>query len=203
MRRFQRGVRPAVLADKEEAWGLEWEERHAQGGAFSWRVVDKLPLNQHLLPALKEQTQDHCSFCDIFPVTPPSRDTIEHFKPKSRFPTEAFLWINLYYCCMHCQLQKKEKFDEDLLRPDAQDYSFDRYFRWDFTRGELLVNERGSDADRRRAKITIELYGLNQGHPRLRRREIGLWIRRDGLPLDDFAYRDFLEESDRSTSGQV
>ena len=141
MRKFERAAEPEFLAAKWQAWGLEWEQRRAEkpGAAFYWHQVEGVPVNQKLLPLLKAQTQEHCSFCDNYPVSPPSIDTIEHFRPKARYPREAYHWPNLYYCCMHCQ-QKSDSFDEGALRPDAEDYCFDSYFRWDFTLGIIEPN---------------------------------------------------------------
>lgn len=137
MRRFQRAAEPDFLLGVWETWGLEWEQRHAAnpGAAFNWRKIGGERVNQKLLPHLKAQTQDHCSFCDNFPVSPPSLDTIEHFRPKSLYPRDAYRWGNLYFCCMHCQ-QKSAEFAEAALHPDAIDYEFDRYFRWDHTLGD-------------------------------------------------------------------
>jgi hypothetical protein len=67
------------------------------GGGGTKLTIDAAKVNQKLLPLLKNQTQDHCSFCDAFPVDPPSIPTIEHFRPKTAFPKEAFKWENLYY----------------------------------------------------------------------------------------------------------
>ena len=150
-------------------------------------------MNQAILPLLKQQTQDHCSFCDIFPVSPPSMDTIEHFRPKARFPREAYHWSNLYFACMYCQ-GKGDRFDESALQPDAADYSFDRYFRWDYTHGTLEVNERATAEDQLRARATIALYRLNEQHPTLRRREPLRRAKLPDEPIDHFPYRDFLGE---------
>lgn len=191
MRRFTRAPEPEFLAQRCEAWGLDWERRLAAGGRFHWHQVEGKAVNQRLLPLLKQQTQDHCSFCDNYPVSPPSIDTIEHFRPKARFPRDAYRWSNLYYACAFCQ-QKGDAFDEATLRPDADDYSFDHYFRWDYTRGTLEVNELALPADQHRAKVTIALYRLNDQHPRQRRLQA---LRRGKLmdePLDNFAYRDYL-----------
>jgi hypothetical protein len=65
---------------------------------------------------------------------------------------------------MHCR-QKGEKFNELLLRPDSDDYEFDRYFRWDFTLGTIEVNAKATEDEQRRAEVTRTLYGLNIGHP--------------------------------------
>jgi uncharacterized protein (TIGR02646 family) len=191
MRRFDRLPEPEFLTDKWEAWGLEWERRSSEGQAFYWHQVDGEPVNRRLMPFLKTQTQDHCSFCDNYPVSPPSLDTIEHFKPKSKYPREAYKWTNLYFCCVYCQ-QKSDAFNEAALQPDAEDYSFERYFRWDWTLGTLEVNERATPKDQARAKATIELYNLNKRHPALRKRALHQRAKDADSPLDDFAYRDYV-----------
>ena len=193
MRKFQRAAEPEFLAAVWEKWGLEWERRRAANAnaAFHWHQVDGERVNQKLLPTLKAQSQDHCSFCDNFPVSPPSIDTIEHFRPKALYPREAYRWTNLYFCCMHCQ-QKNDGFDEAALQPDAIDYHFEHYFRWDYTLGRIEVNERASPQDQQRARVTIRLYRLNEGHPNLRKRELRRRAQGADHPLDDFAYRDYV-----------
>ena len=193
MRKFTRLPAPEFLLDKWEAWGEEWKRRHDADPAarFDWHTVEGERVNHKLLPALKAQVQDHCSFCDNYPVCPPSHETVEHFRPKTDFPREAYRWENLYYCCDCCQ-RKGDEFDEALLRPDAEYYAFDRFFRWDYTRGTLEVNERASAEDQRRASVTLKLYRLNVGHPSLRRRELRRRSLMPNEPLDDFAYRGFV-----------
>lgn len=193
MRKFQRGEEPDFLAQNWAAWGSDWELKQAAGRAFYWHEIGGEPVNQKLLPFLKAQTQAHCSFCDSYPVSPPSRDTIEHFRPKSRFPREAFHWPNLYFCCDYCQQKAAAEFDETVLRPDADDYEFDRYFRWDFTLGTLHPQEAASPKDRQRAARTIRLYRLNEGHPSLRRREARRRFKLKDEPLEEFPYRDYLD----------
>ncbi len=193
MKKFDRLPCPEFLELKWTEWGIDWESRRAANpkASFYWHVVDDSPVNTRLMPKLQSQTQGHCSFCDFFPVSPPSIDTIEHFRPKAEYPREAYKWSNLYYCCMHCQ-RKEGAFDDDVLSPDAADYSFERYFIWDFASGEVCVNPAAAPGDQRRAAKTISYFRLNCGHPILRRRELK---RRASLPTescDDFAYRLFV-----------
>ena len=194
MRKFIRLEEPDFLAAHWENWGREWDRRHREnpGAAFHWHQIDHMPVNQKLLPLLKKQTQDHCSFCDNFPVSPPSIDTIEHFRPKAHYPLDAYRWGNLYFCCNYCQ-QKSDDFDDAALQPDAAEYEFDRYFRWDYTLGTIEVNEQASAEDQGRVLATIKLYRLNEGHPSLRKRELRKRAQGQADPLDDFAYRDFIE----------
>ena len=193
MRRFERTPEPDFLADRWERWGLEWEDRRTQNPAaqFHWHEIAGEKVNQKLLPLLKAQTQAHCSFCDAFPVSPPSIDTIEHFRPKTTFPRDAYRWANLYFCCMHCQ-QKGDEFDEALLCPDAADYEFERYFRWDFTTGELKVNELALAEDQHRAALTITIYQLNQGHTTLRRLALKNRATNPQGSLDELPYRHYV-----------
>ncbi len=91
---------------------------------------------------------------------------------------------------MYCQ-QKRDDFDDALLRPDAADYEFDRYFRWDFTTGEMKINTLAPSEDQHRADVTIRLYRLNEGHPRLRK--LALQSRPTDMAVvsDEFSYRHF------------
>jgi uncharacterized protein (TIGR02646 family) len=193
MRKFQRVNQPEFLVDRWEGWGAAWERRLLNNprAKFIWPEFKGKRINKLLLPPLKEQTQDHCSFCHSFPVSPPAIDTIEHFRPKSLFPREAFRWENLYFCCSHCQ-QKFEKFDEDLLRPDADDYNFDKYFRWHLTNGTLEVNKDVSMQHQRRAEVTIMLYRLNDGHPAWRKLAMRKREQGRNIPLDEFPYRHYV-----------
>jgi uncharacterized protein (TIGR02646 family) len=200
MNPFKRAAEPAFLIKNWESWGREWEDRKAQNPSarFHWHQINGTPVNQLLLPMLKEQTQAHCSFCDAFPVAPPSIDTIEHFRPKSKYPRIACKWDHLYYCCDWRQ-QKGDGFDEALLKPDDESYSFDRYFRWDYTQGLLMINERATPENQKRAEAVIVYYKLNEGHPSLRKRELRRRSRFVDDPLDDFAYRNFVDASSVSS----
>jgi uncharacterized protein (TIGR02646 family) len=193
MRRFQRLPAPQFLTERWEQWGREWEQRRRENAsaAFHWHRLDDEAVNDKLLGPLMAQVQDHCSFCDNFPVCPPSKDTIDHFRPKTLFPLLAYNWENLYYCCDFCQT-KGNFFHDDLLQPDSPEYTFERFFLWDFTTGEILVNPLASPEDKRRAECTRTNYRLNEKHPRFRRMARRRRGRFNDDPLDDFAYRDFV-----------
>lgn len=179
MRRFKRLDEPEFLAQRWKSRGDDWKRRRDANprAQFHWHELDRQPVHHLLLPRLKEQTQQHCSFCDNFPV---QTDTIEHFRPKSRFPRDAYRWENLYFCCSACQ-RKGDDFDEAALQPDAEDYTFDRYFRWDWTRGTIKPNDLAAPADQHRAEVTIRLYRLNEQHPRFRKD----WLRRRAKLRDE------------------
>ena len=172
MRKFVRVSEPEVLVVNGERWGEDWEQRRSENfdTAWTWHQSAGVPVNRSLLEPLKLQTQEHCSFCDAFPVCPPSDETIEHFRPKALYPRDAYRWSNLYLCCRFCQ-QKEGTYDDGMLRPDSVDYRFDRYFHWDFTRGRIEVNPQASGEDQIRAENTRRYFRMNEGHPLLRLRE--------------------------------
>jgi uncharacterized protein (TIGR02646 family) len=199
MRKQLRAPAPKFLHDVWEPWGLEWEVklRGEKPATWSWRQINGEKVHHQLLPILKTQAARHCSFCDAFPVSPPSNETIEHFRPKSRFPRQAWQWENLFFCCDFCQTKKGEKWEDGLLAPDAPDYEFADYFWPDATSGEILIRPDISPEKQAKAEITLRLYGLNRpGHcaQRLVAQE-----RRSALPswdIDRFPYRDFMNSEE-------
>lgn len=198
MRKQTRPPTPQVLVQNGERWTAQWVELRNQNpsASFQWYRVGGQTAREWLLPHLKEMTQDHCAICDCFPLYDRSNEPIEHFKPKSdpRFYSDAYAWKNLYYCCEHCQGVKRERWHDDLLRPDADDYSFERYFLFDYTIGEIKPNSLASTADQARALVTIAIYGLDQsGKRRGRCLELRRWQRSSPRVLNEYSYRDFLE----------
>lgn len=200
MRRFTREPAPHFLESGSADWNKRWQEGRDDNpkAQFRWPQIQGTPLNQLLIGTedspgpLKRQTDAHCSYCEQFPISPPGTETIDHFKPKSLFPTEAFSWDNLYFACNHCQ-RRGDSWDARLLRPDAPDFEFSRFFLWDFTTGELLPNPAATAEDQARALCTIESFQLNQKHPgqRLRQQKLRRANPEDELAL--FPYRSFLE----------
>ncbi len=200
MRKFERAGEPAVLKENADKWNNQWTERckAAPNASFAWYVCDGRSAKYHILPTLREQTQGHCSFCDAFPVGGVSYETVEHFKPKTQFPENAYTWTNLYYCCDSCQGAKRELWDELLLRPDASDYHFSDYFEFDYTTGEIRPNQLVSEGQKHRAAITITIYGLDGSFRRRNRLlEARRWSRSGEVkpPIDEYAYRDFLGDA--------
>lgn len=198
MRKQVREPAPGFLAENWEQWGVEWERRLMAnpGCTWDWRQVGNERVNQRITPRLKAQTREHCSFCDFHPVRPPSDEPIEHFRPKRLFPRLAWQWENLFHCCRCCQ-SKGDQWDEALLKPDAEDYEFSRYFFRDFTNGRLEAQPGADAIDRERAEVTIRRYGLNEhGHPAQRLVELERRSGLKGWSLDRFSYRDFMEAYD-------
>lgn len=152
-------------------------------------------LNHILRPILAAQTQQHCSFCDSFPIEPPGKETIEHFRPKSTYEERAYEWDNLFLACSCCQSAKGEDFDDALLKPDEDGFEFDDWFLADLTDGKLEPHPGLLGVERNRAKMTIELYGLDSPEQRAARK---LWIheygpKHRGSALDHLPFREWMK----------
>lgn len=130
---------------------------------FPWKVSINgrgVDIKKVLLPLLLEVTNRHCAFCDTHPLTPDFHPiSIEHFEPKSKRPEKAYSWENLFPACDGCTRNKGDRFDEKLLKPDDDSYSFDAHFR---ISGEGWL-ECKQKQKKSRASITIDIYKLNRG----------------------------------------
>ncbi|MFA7239591.1 MAG: hypothetical protein WC091_05710 [Sulfuricellaceae bacterium] len=156
---------------------------------FGWRSP---ACYQEIRRQLSVMTQAHCAFCDGA-IGVESRETVEHFRPKSTFPDLAYEWNNLFPCCDLCQSNKLEKFDPALLKPDELEYAFDNYFVANFSTGEIEPSPHTDANARRQADVTIRLYGLNlPARKKARKREWEAYQRDAQAALDDYNYRFFL-----------
>lgn len=179
---------PIWLQENYKKWGKKWEENHKNKQPWKWFSYQNEQVNHLLLPELKKMSQNHCAFCDAYPMGR-IPNTIEHFRPKSKYPLLAYTWENLFLCCGNCQ-QKGEKYDKHLLKPDKNRYHFDNYFIYNFATGEIEPNPAKSEEHQQCAKITIEIYQLNKDFRNEdRRQEYQRFINSKTQFVEDFAYR--------------
>lgn len=198
MMKFERPPQPDFLRENYKQWGREHKARRMDNptSSFQWRTYAGQPVNQLVLAALEPVAKQHCAFCDGYPLGPFARQTLEHFRPISRYPQLCYAWPNLFICCDQCQAAKRDSFDKKLLKPDAADYSFQRYFVINYKTGEIEPNPGATAIEQQRAQFTIALYGLNEhGRPQSRINESRKYqgLLEKGYTLDDFSYRFFLE----------
>lgn len=197
MRKFFRGAPPDFLHKHWQTWGERYATNRATnpGFVFQWPQIKRKKISTLLLPLLAKLTDGHCSYCDNFPLR--SRESsIDHFRPKSKpeYYQEVCRWENLYMCCPNCQQHKLEQYNEFLLRPDDEHYSFDEYFIYSFTTNEILPNPAASELSQQKARTTIDVFGLNdQGHPTARRHNLERYQAKAGegnlIETSDFPYR--------------
>lgn len=192
MRKLERSESPPCLAEAAPGWTQSFVQARADNPAhrFSW---PHRPCYAQVRERLVQMTGNHCAFCDGS-VGVESRETVEHFRPKSQFPALAYEWVNLFPCCDHCQSAKREQFDERLLKPDEPEYVFEHYFLIDYKTGALEPLPSAGPECRQRAALTLALYDLNSAlRRRARLREYQHFCRDPEPCLDDYNYRYFLE----------
>lgn len=173
MMKFERHKveQPTWLSQKWQKWGEQATKIRDKGKEVNWYTYQKRPINQHLIPLLREISDNHCAFCDGYPMQQ-MVEHIEHFKPKSKYPELSHQWENLFIICEKCNITKSDDFDELLLKPDENDYSFSRYFTMN-PDGILEADITLNLFEKSRVDKTIELYGLNEhGRPEERINEL-------------------------------
>ncbi len=181
---------PETLNQNKDQYTADWVEKRAayvagfsKAPTFSWKN-----LREDIVSSLRSMTEGHCSFCDSCPLGASGGEDIEHLKPKTTFPFEAYQWRNLYLCCSKCNGAKGDEYDDAVLTPDEAEFSFERYFFCEGT-GRILPNPAASPEDRDRAERTIRLFKLDrEGLTHSRRQAIQ-------SPRDDFR---FLQSSNAS-----
>lgn len=197
MRKFERKQAPECLRVNTKEYGKRWKKLHKNGKKFNWYEYQKQQNEVVILENLYPLSQNHCSFCDIQKVIKGQiRPTIEHFYPKEQYHSLAYSWNNLFLCCDSCQSYELAKFSRKLLKPDRNNYDFDKYFMFDFETGEIKSNESQSIHTQARAAKTIEIYGLNKdSRPQARLNELLAYSKTNNPLLIDFSYRDFIERA--------
>ncbi len=192
MMKFGRPPEPAVLQENYKQWGRAHHRKRTENpsAAFVWRTYRGSRVSELIRDTLNVVAKDHCAFCDGYPLGTFARQTIEHFRPVSQYPRLAYAWANLFICCDRCQAAKRDQFDKLLLKPDALEYEFERYFVMNYRTGEIEVNPGAAERDQQRAQLTITIYALNDhGRPQSRRIAAEMYqdLPKEKYVLDDFA----------------
>ena len=193
MRNFERLQAPDYLQANFERWSQRYaaNRNNNHGHMFQWPQINGTRLNQLLLPLLKLQTQNHCSYCDGYPLGPADK-TIDHFKPKSdpRFYLDVCSWENLYVACADCQDLKGTQYDEFLLRPDEIGYEFLTYFEYDYLLHKINTRPNITDEQKLRADYTRTTLGFNEpSFCKAREMSFGYFTNTPDVVLDDCSHR--------------
>lgn len=193
MRKFTRFQAPQIIRDNWKTIGENYSnKRNADPSySFSWPQRESKKINHIALPILISQTDNHCSYCDKFPLHRGDK-SIDHFKPKSnqQYYSIVCQWENLYLACKHCQDSKGIDFNELLLRPDDIEFSFARYFIYNYTTHIIDPNPSASGYDQERAAITIRIFDFNYFEVKTSRRHAFERYTKAAVPdINDFDYR--------------
>ncbi len=91
--------------------------------------------------------------------------SVDHFKPRHRFPELTYSWNNWVFSCRRCNDEKADKWPvEGLVDPCDPDVLErpEQYFTYDWLTGEVLSRRDLPENARRRATDTISALNLNR-----------------------------------------
>ena len=204
MRKFKKNPCPNILLESHSKrnpkprWVVYGEMYHKKrqdnpSFEFIFPQIKGLKLNRILVPILMKATDNHCSYCDDFPLLSADK-TIDHFKPKSKFYNEVCQWENLYIACGHCQNVKASQFDDMLLRPDDEDYDFHHYFVYDYSTHKICVRDDLVGDKLERAEITHKILDFNyEGMVESRRLSYDGFVDKPNYPKELLKHRFIFE----------
>ncbi|MYC34479.1 MAG: TIGR02646 family protein [Chloroflexi bacterium] len=183
-----------------------------------WDDLDS-PERQRIREALRSDFEGCCAYCEDWCVEgaretgSDNPGTVDHFRPRSRFPNEWLAWLNLVYACRRCNDTKGN------LWPEASDATNRRlsvisrysgavtyvnpslipdqrpageFFEYRFDSGQMTAADGLSGSEWSMAVRTIADLDLNSDYeavgdrlPYLRRERLDFIIRRLGNPMED------------------
>ncbi len=192
-------AKPDCLEKKAEDWTNNYiEKRKTNSNYWNWHQYKKEKVEHILTPILSDMSNFYCSYCGIRPLRKNEiRPTIDHFKPKSKFPELAFEWTNLFIACDSCQAIKGNKFPNiEPLKPDSCHYHFDYWFEidWSIKKNHIIPNKDRSDTEKEIAQKTIKWLGLNNvGRPEGRFEMLEEYNKCEDADISKWSYPYFLE----------
>ena len=137
--------------------------------------VDGLPVNEEprdsywreFRPILASRANNNCWYCErqcraVGGWAP----TVDHFRPRSRFPELTYKWSNWIFSCRRCNVDnKKDNWPETgYIDPCAADIMErpEQYLDYEVDTGKIVPKNGLSEAARTRAWDTIEDLGLSK-----------------------------------------
>ena len=174
MRSVHRSQEPTILREIRSTYA-EWDEIGP---------TERIQLRQ----ALSRDFMGICAYCDeeCAPSVERRRfawaETIDHFRPRARFPRLAFDWLNLVYACERCNKAKADQWPEsadfvnevlaaygrfipvsEYVNPNALDGQLpaSHFFDFDVETGEIVPADDSGDIEWSMAMRTIRDIDLN------------------------------------------
>src|SRR5690349_19293380 len=102
----QRGAVPELLVRYGHLIGKDYATKRRADAAyrFQWPKREGQWLYAIAYTALGAVTDQHCAYCDGYPIDATGEEQIDHFRPKSRpeFYELVCTWDNLFLICSAC-----------------------------------------------------------------------------------------------------
>ena len=174
MRWVDRGPEPDRVAQYARQYTQGWIN-------YYQNRVDGLPVNeaprdsywQEFRPPLARRTNNNCWYCERqCRATGGWAPSVDHFRPRSRFPELTYEWPNWIFSCRRCNEIKNNNWPESgYVDPCAADVMErpEQYLDYEPDTGKIVARKGLSDTARKRAWDTIddlELSGRDLVNPR-------------------------------------
>jgi len=144
------------------------QDIHKDKGIRIWEDLSKTKISlkrRHDLrnEMLVKEQSGYCVYCERNIVDLEKESSIEHIKPRSKFPSLIFDYDNMVVSCQSrtsCTQIKDDQWDALFIHPVLDDPCL--YFDYDMESGEVIP-KRGLDSySQSRAVKTIEILNLNE-----------------------------------------
>ena len=152
-----------------------------------------------------------CGYCErACDAASDNSATLDHFKPRHRFPELTYEWTNWVFSCWRCNDFKGGKWPEtgyvDPCPADLADCP-EEYFDVDADTGSLLAKKTLASSDKTKAQRTIDDIGLNELNRLIYRldaiRDFRAYLGRMPTRADRQAFIDFATAPDKEYSGVI
>lgn len=170
MRYVDRGAEPAGLEAIRAEHTQFWVDLYRDGIADHPDIGYKSSLWARFRDnELRERFNHKCGYCERACDAArgnPKSPTLDHFKPKSKFPALTYVWGNWIFSCAECNRIKGDEWaDGGFVDPCADDVLErpEEYFDFDYDEYVMdLTPKSGLDYERKqRAEQTIKRLDLN------------------------------------------
>lgn len=179
-----RGPEPQRLASVRARHTWRWVQHYSHGQGD--------PPTDHAWQAFRSDLMRAfhglCAYCE---QTDPGE--VDHFRPKSQFPNEVYVWSNWLFSCHPCNQAKREKWpDEGYVDPCAVDNKDrpEHYFDFSTQRGRIIARATLSCKEKFKARRMIKDLKLNEWYQVKERKQ---WIQALNLLPDTLHPRLLLE----------
>ena len=159
---MDRGPEPAQVEEYRRLYTQGWVNHYRN------RMGQRGPdLKSHwgkFRDELADRFFGKCGYCERRCDGPAIAPTVDHFRPRSKFPELTYVWSNWVFACFRCNDIKANLWpDSGYVDPCAipPDERPETYFEVDVVTGEIIAKPSLSAADKRKAQNTIDDVGLN------------------------------------------
>lgn len=153
---------PAIITKNKATWLIDLNNAIAAKDAKKFKACQKKYGHKQVKDQLERMFSEKCAYCESH-INVVTYGHIEHFRPKSRFKSQTFEWLNLLLSCPSCnnKQHKGDKFPSvhaggRLIDPTVEDPAIHFDFTFDATTKQALAVPRTD-----RGRTTAKTFGLN------------------------------------------